>query len=53
MKDWLADLCLIAGLSLVGYGLWEWSPALSKTVVGGILIAGGAFAYICKPPRRR
>jgi len=53
VKDLLADLCLLAGLALVGVGLWEWSPALSKTVMGGLLVAGGAFAYLCKPLRRR
>ena len=37
----LYDVMAIAGLSLLGIGLWMVNPALSLSVVGGILLSLG------------
>jgi hypothetical protein len=52
MKHWLADLCIVIGLSSVGIGLWEMSPSLSKVVVGGIILAMGVWGYGIPRARR-
>jgi len=36
----IADLAALYGLASVGVGLWGWSPNLSLTVTGGIILAG-------------
>lgn len=35
------DVMALVGLGMLGAGLWMVSPALSLSVTGGILIAGG------------
>ena len=39
------DLGLVAGVGLVGYGLWAVSPPVSLAVVGAIVL------WVCLPPR--
>lgn len=35
----IADLAALYGLVSIGIGLWGWSPNLSLTVTGGIILA--------------
>jgi len=37
----LPDLLTIAGLAMLGYGLWLYSEPLSYSVVGALLLTGG------------
>ncbi|WP_430229900.1 hypothetical protein [Nitrosomonas communis] len=37
----LADIILIAGLCMLGYGLWLYSEPLSFSVMGALLTIGG------------
>lgn len=38
---YLPDLLTVAGLSLLGYGLWLYYEPLAYVVIGCLLIAGG------------
>ena len=44
-STWLIDGCILVGLALIGVGLWEYSPSMSKVAVGGILLAMGVWGY--------
>jgi hypothetical protein len=37
----VADLISLVGLVMLGYGLWLISPALSLSIIGGLLIVFG------------
>lgn len=39
MRDAIFDLMAVAGLALVGVGLWQVYPPASLMVVGGLLLA--------------
>lgn len=39
----LADFIAFVGLLMLGYGLWLVDPAISFSVVGGLLIIFGIF----------
>ena len=41
MSKYLPDLICLTGLGFLGYGLFLFSPWVSYSVCGGILILGG------------
>lgn len=55
MADWLYDVLAFAGLVLLAIGLWWFSPALSLSVLGALLLfAGvvGAWRRGSRPPQQ-
>lgn len=46
------DVMGIIGLGMLGVGLWLVAPALSLSVVGALLLAGGLLASRGRSPKR-
>lgn len=44
MRSAFIDLLIIAGLSSVGYGVWQFSPPVAFIVIGSILFCLGLSA---------
>ena len=42
-KGWLCDATVIAGISMLGWGMWMISPAHGTIAVGGILLMLGLY----------
>ena len=43
VKGIVIDACFLCGLGLIGWGLWEYSPWVSKTTVGSLLLLLGFY----------
>jgi hypothetical protein len=41
MRTSVADLLILAGIALVGVGLWHFSPSIALMAAGGAMAAGG------------
>ena len=46
------DVIGVLGLAMLGIGLWLVAPALSLSVVGALLLAGGLLASRGRSPKR-
>ena len=46
------DLLILAGTSLIGYGLYQWRPWIAFVVVGGISLTIGALMVVFAPAER-
>jgi hypothetical protein len=49
--NYISDILAIAGLGLLGYGLYLYDPRISFTVCGAIMLSGGV--YLAAPSKKR
>lgn len=40
------DVLCVAGLAMIGYGLWIVHPSLMLVVMGGVLVSVGVWSHI-------
>jgi len=39
--DLFTEIIILCGIGLIGWGMWEYEPWISKVVTGGILLVLG------------
>ena len=53
LRGLLLDAMAVAGLGLVGAGIWQIYPPAAEVVVGLVLLAGGIWGTLLRRPTRR